>query len=67
MSTEDWWNISATLLPEEEATSFNNVLNRKISQDLNQNVSLPVIMMCLQGPLVLHVCYALVTQMLYFS
>ena len=24
-------------------------------------------MMCLQGPLVLHVCNALVTQMLYFS
>ena len=41
------------------------MLNRKISQDLNQNVSLPVIMMCLQGPLVLHVCYALVTRMLF--
>ena len=29
MSTEDWWNISATFLPEEEATSFNNVVNKE--------------------------------------
>ena len=41
------------------------MLNRKISQDLSQNVSLPVIMLCLQGPLVLHVCYALVTRILF--